>query len=102
MVLGPVAGQLLALDPLRLPSRVGPRQRHPTAGAHAEAEVPLHPLVSLWVNAVDGREPFEQVLTAATQRLAGYPVVESLYRDYGEPWAQCPGLGGWPAVSRGC
>jgi hypothetical protein len=48
-----------------------------------EGETPLHALVSLWVDAVDVRAPFEKVLTAATERLAGYSVVESLYRDYG-------------------
>ena len=48
-----------------------------------EGETPLHALVSLWVDTVDDREPFEAVLVAADERLAGYSVVESLYRDYG-------------------
>ena len=45
-------------------------------------------VVSLWVDSIEQREPFERVLGAATVRLAGYSVVESLYRDYGgNQWA---------------
>jgi hypothetical protein len=48
-----------------------------------EGETPLHGLVSLWVDTVEDRAPFEQVLGSSAVRLAGYSVVESLYRDYG-------------------
>jgi hypothetical protein len=40
------------------------------------------------VDSIEQREPFERVLEDATVRLAGYSVVESLYRDYGgNQWA---------------
>ena len=56
-----------------------------------EGETPLHGLVSLWVDSIEQRAPFEQVLEAAAGRLAGYSVVESLYRDYGgNQWARAP------------
>ena len=84
VVLGPVAEALLALDPLRLTIDVrDPESDIPSPVPTPEGETPLHALVSLWVDAVDVRAPFEKVLTAATERLAGYSVVESLYRDYG-------------------
>jgi hypothetical protein len=47
-------------------------------------EVPLHALVSVWLDTVEQRAPYETVLSAAASRLAGYQVVESLYRDYGD------------------
>jgi hypothetical protein len=84
VVLGPVAEALLALDPLRLTIDVrDPESDIPSPVPTPEGETPLHALVSLWVDAVDVRAPFEKVLIAATERLAGYSVVESLYRDYG-------------------
>jgi hypothetical protein len=84
VVLGPVAEALLALDPLRLTIDVrDPESDIPSPVPTPEGETPLHALVSLWVDAVDVRAPFEEVLVAATERLAGYSVVESLYRDYG-------------------
>jgi hypothetical protein len=84
VVLGPVAEALLALDPLRLTIDVrDPESDIPSPVPTPEGETPLHALVSLWVDAVDVRAPFEKVLVAASERLAGYSVVESLYRDYG-------------------
>ena len=51
-------------------------------------ETPLHALVSVWIDAVDYRQPYEDVLRAAAQRVVGYSVVESLYRYYGDnQWA---------------
>src|ERR1700736_2255845 len=83
-VLGEVAADLLALDPLHLSIDVwDPESDIPAPVPTPEGETPLHALVSLWLDAVDYREPFEKVLRAATQRLDGYSVVESLYRDYG-------------------
>jgi len=83
-VLGPVARQLLSLDPLRLSIDVwDPESDIPAPVPTPEGETPLHALVSLWIDAVDHREPFENVLAAMADRLAGYEVVESLYRDYG-------------------
>jgi hypothetical protein len=83
-VLGPMASRLLSLDPLRLSIDVwDPDSDIPAPVPTPEGETPLHALVSLWIDAVDYREPFEQVLTDSADRLAGYEVVESLYRDYG-------------------
>jgi hypothetical protein len=83
-VLGPVAGELLALDPLGLSVDVwDPESDIPAPVPTPEGETPLHALVSLWIDAVDYRGPFEKVLAASAERLAGYEVVESLYRDYG-------------------
>ncbi len=39
--------------------------------------------ISLWLECLDERGPFEQVLKAANARMAGYLVTESLYTDYG-------------------
>jgi hypothetical protein len=84
VVLGPVASALLALDPLRLTIDVrDPQSDIPAPVPTPEGETPLHALVSLWVDAVDYRGPFESVLGDASTRLAGYEVVESLYREYG-------------------
>ncbi len=63
-----------------------------------EGETPLHGLVSLWVDTIEQREAFEVVLAAAVHRLAGYSVVESLYRDYGgNQWSEPRG---WPDGER--
>jgi len=83
-VLGPVARELLSLDPLRLSIDVwDPESDIPAPVPTPEGETPLHALVSVWIDAVDRRDPFENVLAASAERLAGYEVVESLYRDYG-------------------
>ena len=79
-----MARELLSLDPLRLSIDVwDPESDIPAPVPTPEGETPLHALVSLWIDAVDHREPFENVLAASAERLAGYEVVESLYRDYG-------------------
>jgi hypothetical protein len=84
VVLGPVAEALLALDPLRLTIDVwDPESDIPAPVPTPDGETPLHALVSLWIDAVDYRHPFEHVLVEGAARLAGYEVVESLYRDYG-------------------
>ena len=46
-------------------------------------ETTLSAEVSLWLECLDERGPFEQVLKAANARMAGYLVTESLYTDYG-------------------
>ena len=84
IMLGPVAGQLLALGPRALSMDV--RDTHsdiPAPVPTPAGETPLHALVSVWLDAVDHRHAFEGVLRDAATRLAGYQVVESLYRDYG-------------------
>ena len=84
IVRGTLAEELLSLDPLRLTIDVwDPESDIPPPVPTPEGETPLHALVSLWIDAVDYRAPFEKVLAASAARLAGYEVVESLYRDYG-------------------
>jgi hypothetical protein len=84
IVRGTLADELLSLDPLRLTIDVwDPESDIPPPVPTPEGETPLHALVSLWIDAVDYRAPFEKVLGASAARLAGYEVVESLYRDYG-------------------
>lgn len=83
-VLGPLAKGLLALDPLRMTIDVwDPESDIPAPVPTPDGETPLHALVSLWIDAVDYRGPFEDLLADGAARLAGYQVVESLYRDYG-------------------
>jgi hypothetical protein len=95
VILGEVAPDLLALGPHRLSIDVwDPESDIPAPVPTPEGETPLHGLVSLWIDAVDHRTPYEEVLCAATTRLAGYEVVESLYRDYGgNQWS---GPRDWP------
>ncbi len=40
-------------------------------------------IVSLWLDAYDYREPFEKIIADPAERIAGYQVVESMYREYG-------------------
>jgi hypothetical protein len=47
-------------------------------------ELPVRACVSLWLDAHDFRDPYEEVLAEAGVRRAGYLVTESMYRDYGD------------------
>lgn len=79
-----LGARLLAIGPHRLSMDVwDPESDIPAPVPTPEGEAPLHALVSLWLDAVDARSPYEKVLAEAACRLAGYSVVESLYRDYG-------------------
>jgi hypothetical protein len=83
-MLGSVAPALLALGPHRMSMDL--RDTHcdiPAPVPTPEGETPLHALVSLWLDAVDHRAPYEAVLEGAATTVDGYVVVESLYRDYG-------------------
>ena len=83
-MLGRVAEKLLALGPRSLTIDVwDPESDIPAPMPTPEGETPLHALVSVWIDAVDYRAPYEEVLGSEASRLAGYEVVESLYRDYG-------------------
>ena len=83
-ILGDLAKKLLSLGPLRLSVDVrDPESDIPAPMPTPERELPPDALVSLWLDAVDQRSPYEEVLAGAAGRLAGYSVVESLYRDYG-------------------
>ncbi len=46
-------------------------------------ETSLSAEVSLWLECLDERRPFEEVLAGVNARMAGYLVTESLYTDYG-------------------
>jgi hypothetical protein len=79
-----VVPALLALDPRGLSLQVD--------DADAQVAVPMPPpedepqpaaLVSVWLDNYDTRAPYEEVLGAASDRIAGYLVTESLYTDYG-------------------
>jgi hypothetical protein len=84
VMLDTVAPELLALGPHRLSMDLWDAESDiPSPVPTPEGETPLHALVSLWVDAVDHRHPYEEVLSRPAERLAGYEVVESLYRDYG-------------------
>ncbi len=103
VVLGAVAGELLALDPLRLTIDVwDPDSDIPPPVPTPEGEIPLHALVSLWVDAVDGRDAVRggaHGCHATSGRLLGRRV--ALPRLRGQPVVGGPGLARWPAVSRG-
>jgi hypothetical protein len=85
LMLGSVAPALLALGPHGLSMDL--RDTHsdiPAPVPTPDGETPLHALVSVWVDAVDYRPPYEDVLRGAATTLVGYEVVESLYTDYGD------------------
>jgi hypothetical protein len=90
VMLGQVGEELLALDPIGLTIDVwDPESEIPAPVPTPEGETPLHGLVSVWVDTIEQREVFEDVLEAAAGRVAGYSVVESLYRDYGgNQWSE--------------
>jgi hypothetical protein len=90
VMLGRVGEELLALDPLGLTIDVwDPESDIPAPVPTPEGETPLHALVSLWLDSIEQREAFEGVLAASAGRVAGYSVVESLYRDYGgNQWSE--------------
>jgi hypothetical protein len=46
-------------------------------------ELPVRAVVSIWLDAYDRREPYEELLRLHTTRYAGYLVTESMYTDYG-------------------
>ncbi len=99
VMLGQVGEELLALDPVGLTIDVwDPESDIPAPVPTPEGETPLHGLVSLWVESIEQREGFEGVLTAVADRLAGYSVVESLYRDYGDNQWSAPRA--WPDGER--
>jgi hypothetical protein len=84
VMLDRVGPALLALEPMALTIDVwDPESDIPAPVPTPEGETPLHGLVSLWVDTIEQREPFERVLGAAAESVAGYSVVESLYREYG-------------------
>ena len=94
VVLGRLAGPLLGLGPLRLSVDVwDPASDIPAPVPTPEGETPLHAVVSVWLDAVDHRAPYEELLWTAATRLAGYSVVDT--QDLGSAVAlakACPNL----------
>lgn len=45
-------------------------------------ELPVRACVSIWIDALDRREPFEAILAEVGVRRAGYLVTESMFREY--------------------
>jgi hypothetical protein len=83
-MLGTVAPALLALRPHRLSMDLRDADSDiPAPVPTPDGETPLHAVVSVWLDAVDHRRPYHEVLARAATTLDGYQVVESLYTDYG-------------------
>jgi hypothetical protein len=99
LMLGQPAAELLALGPHRLAMDLRDAYSDiPAPVPTPPGETPLHALVSIWLDAVDHRHPYEEVLSRVATRRAGYQVVESLYRDYGgNAWS---GPRHWPDGTR--
>jgi hypothetical protein len=85
VMLGDVAPALVAAGVRALTIDVDdePAQVPPPAPP-PDDENPVRAVVSLWLDAYDWRAPFEDVLHAHSERIAGYQAVESMYRDYGD------------------
>lgn len=98
-LLGPVRAELLEVGPRALTLDVWDTESDiPPPVPTPEGETPLHGLVSLWVDTVEDRAPFEEVLVSSAVQVAGYSVVESLYRDYGDNHWSAPRS--WPDGER--
>jgi hypothetical protein len=80
-----VAPQLLTLEPHALQMDLDDEHAQLQSMVPVPSdELPVRACVSLWLDAHDGRVPYEDVLRAAGVRLAGYLVTESLFREYGD------------------
>jgi hypothetical protein len=79
-----LAPQLLALAPRGLTIDVDDTGAQvPPPLPLPDDEAPVRSVVSIWLDAYDRREPYEELLTAHSSQLAGYLVTESMYTDYG-------------------
>ena len=99
MLLQELAPQLLALRPRALTIDADDSSAQvPSPLPLPEDEAPIRAVVSLWLDAYDRREPFEDALRAHSSRYAGYLVTESMYTDYGgNQWS---GPRDWPDGQR--
>ena len=99
LLLHEVAPQLLTLGPRGLTidaddtgAQVPPPLPLP------DDEAPVRAVVSIWLDAYDRREPYEELLRAHGLHIAGYLVTESMYTDYGgNRWS---GPRDWPDGQR--
>jgi len=79
-----VAPRLLALHPLALQVDLDDEHAQmPSMVPVPGDELPVRACVSIWLDAHDGRAPYEALLREAGVRCAGYLVTESLFREYG-------------------
>ena len=79
-----IAPALLALSPRGLSLQVDDADAQvPVPMPPPEGEIQPFALVSLWLDRYDDRGAFESVLRAASDRIAGYLVTESMYTEYG-------------------
>jgi hypothetical protein len=76
---GPVASRLLALGPRALTLHLADEHAAPFEKARiTRLDPPPAGLASFWLDTAEERGPYEEALGAATARLAGYEVVESV------------------------
>jgi hypothetical protein len=79
-----LAPHLLALHPLALQVDLDDEHAQmPSMVPVPGDELPVRACVSIWLDAHDGRAPYEALLREAGVRFAGYLVTESLFREYG-------------------
>jgi hypothetical protein len=99
LMIDEVGDALLALDLLGLTIDVDDdASQIPPPSPQPEGEQPIRAIVSIWLDCYDRRGAAESVLAAACERIAGYSVIESLYRDYGgNRWS---GPRNWPDGER--
>jgi hypothetical protein len=99
LLLHELAPQLLALGPQALTIDADDTGAQvPSPLPLPEDETPVHAVISLWLDAYDGRAPYEDLLNNHSSRLAGYLVTESMYTDYGgNRWS---GPRDWPDGQR--
>ena len=84
LLLEECAARLLDLGAVKLSMNLRSHPEVPASLPTPKGETPLSAQVSLWLNCLDQRGPFEEMLRATGARLAGYLVTESLYTDYGD------------------
>jgi hypothetical protein len=99
LLLQELAPQLLALGPRALTIDADDiHAQVPSPLPLPDDEPPIRAVVSIWLDAYDRREPFEELLRAHSSRFAGYLVTESMYTDYGGNQWSAPRA--WPDGQR--
>jgi hypothetical protein len=90
-----VGGRLLGLDVAALTVDVDDdASQFPSPAPTPEGEHPIGAIVSVWLDCYDRRDRVESTIASVCDRIAGYSVVESMYREYGgNQWS---GPRDWP------
>lgn len=90
LMIDEVGDALLALAPHALTIDVDDEASQiPAPAAQPEGEAPIRAIVSIWLDCHDRSGAVLETLADATERVEGYSVVESLYRDYGgNQWSE--------------